>query len=205
LAASAATVKEVYGMLIGDENTNNILRQSDWAGFLKKRGRINKTWTTRLFVLRGPLLTYYEAEEHPTIKVLVRKGAVSVLSVTIVRVGDAGDGGGGERSSAAAAAAAGSSLQLELVLKDEGRRLLLEFPDVPSLDKWQEKLVDASKSNSLTTDDQATIMVSFYKHVYHYCCVLSSFYSIYFLLSNESVCADLIDIEKMFHFVFVFF
>ena len=27
-----------------------------------------------------PLLTYYEAEEHPTIKVLVRKGAVSVLT-----------------------------------------------------------------------------------------------------------------------------
>jgi len=48
---------------------------------MKKRGRINKTWTTRLFVLKGPLLTYYEAEQHPSIKVIARKGAVSVLNV----------------------------------------------------------------------------------------------------------------------------
>ena len=63
---------------IGDQNTSNILQNSNWAGFMKKRGRINKTWTTRLFVLKGSLLTYYEAEEHPSIKVIARKGEITI-------------------------------------------------------------------------------------------------------------------------------
>ena len=150
-----SAVDHLYGMHIGDDNTASILQNSEFAGFIKKRGRINKTWNTRLFVLRGPLLTYYEAEEKPSIRILSRKGAVSITNVTMSR----GEGGGGGVSGSGGIGGSGSgsgngsgggndnnnkSRLLELILKEEGRRLMLEFVDITSLNGWYERIERAS-------------------------------------------------------------
>jgi len=138
----------LYGMHIGDENTESILEHSDFAGFIKKRGRINKTWNTRLFVLRGPLLTYYEAEEQPSLRVIQRKGAVSIANVVMTKqtkpsteknTNTETENSTGSHTSSV------ESRRLELMLKEEGRKLMLEFIDLTSLNGWYERIDKASK------------------------------------------------------------
>lgn len=182
---------------IGDQNTSNILQNSNWAGFMKKRGRINKTWTTRLFVLKGSLLTYYEAEEHPSIKVIARKGAVSVLNATMVghaskvtmhdtdttlgahAANVANAANGVEKTTATSSAGGGNEMLLELVLHDKERRLMMEFQDLKSMNQWKIKLLEASQSTNALSVEDTDILQQHSKSKAAHCAECTSTFSMF--------------------------
>ena len=148
-AATPSSKLPFYGMHISDPNTLRVIETADWAGFITKRGRINKTWNMRLFVLKGPLLTYYAADHKP-IKIESRKGAMSVAGAQVekcIRL----DGQPGIDIVAADADTKGNP-----------RRLMLKFPggaDTSTLSVWVEKLSHAASrfSGHLTNEEREVV------------------------------------------------
>ena len=104
-----------------------------------KCGRVNKSWNTRLFVLKGSLLTYFEAEQK-IIKILSRKGALSMAGAKVTRV--VRDDG---------------SMGIDIFTSelDGGRHLMLKFPNgkASGLSKWIEKLEHAARRFAIITSN----------------------------------------------------
>lgn len=137
-SSSRTSSPDLFNLHLSDLNTKRVLENADWAGFITKCGRINKTWNTRLFVLKGSLLTYFDAEQK-VIKITTRKGAVSMAGATVERV-----------------LREDGSLGIDIMtgeLDGSVRRLMLKFSGggAAGMSNWIEKLKHAAQRFALVT------------------------------------------------------
>ena len=137
-----------FGMNLesSNQNTVRVLENADWAGFVSKCGRVKKTWNSRLFVLRGSLLTYFKANTQP-VKIVSRKGAI-VLAGARVENALREDGSRG----------------IDVFtneLHGKTRRLMLKFPTSrpESLSQWLGKLKYAADNYVLSVLDDGHLHV----------------------------------------------